>query len=166
MTQPQTQKNVGFVLDMNAVTEPRFHDIPVAVDNSGKPSQVKRYILTATEPTEMPMDHARMFLRDKSFIVTDEAGSVLRPLANMESIAHVSIPDGFVLAEYEELSKDALITRAKVLPGSGHIHPVKTKVADIIAFIKNSQPKKPEVKKVDRVSEVAVSELDKMFDGE
>lgn len=135
------KKDVGYVTDTLAVTETRTHKIPVSFDSQNKPVAYKHYVLSADQETEMPIDHAMFFLIDSAFIVKDGEKNVLRALANHEQATHVAIPEGFVLAELSELNRDALVVRCKVLPGSSHIHPVKTKIEDLITFIKDNQPK-------------------------
>lgn len=133
-------KEVGYVTDTLAVNAKRYHQIPTAFDSNRKPVSFKQYELSANEETEMPLDHALFFLGSESFIVKDGTKKVLKPLASQEQATHVTIPDNFVLAEYSELTRDALVARCKVLPGSEHIHVKKTSVDELISFLKSSRP--------------------------
>jgi hypothetical protein len=160
MEQVQNKEDVGYVIDTLAVADKRIHKIPVSFDSQNKPVSFKHYSLSANEETEMPINHAMYFLVDSAFIVKDGNKVVLKALANQEQATHIAIPEGFVLAEYSELNRDALVTRCKVLPGSAHIHPVKTKVDELIAFLKSAQPVVADTKKFD---EVGITALDKMF---
>ena len=157
------QQQVGFVIDTNAVLGPRFHDI---IEGAG----IKRYALNAHEATEMPMDHALKFLRDPAFIVKDSKGNVLKPLAKKDWATHVPMPDGFVLAEWEELSKEALYVRCKVLPNSEDIYPTKTPKAQMIAFLvafeKNKNDKSVVNRPLGGMREIKKEVLDEMFENE
>jgi len=156
-----TEQSQGFVVDTLAVAEPRIHSIITAFDKDGKPALTKQYPLTSDKPTPMPLDHAMQFLKDKAFIVTNDEGVVMKPLENIEEKAsHVQIPDGYVLAKYEELTRDSLVLRAKVLPNSGAIHPVKSKSADIIVFLKANEAAKREAP---RRAEMSDAELEQLF---
>lgn len=158
MTQEQLQ---GFVVDTLASTGPRTHSIILSFDKAGKPALLKDYHLTADKPVPMPLDHAMQFLKDKAFIVTNAKGEVMKPMENIAEVAaHVSIPEGYVLAKYEELTRDALVLRAKVLPNSGSIHPVKSKAADIIAFLKADEAAKH---KAETPPGMTDKELDELF---
>ena len=161
MTAEQSQ---GFVVDTLAVAGPRIHSIITAFDKAGKPVLTKQYPLTSDKATPMPLDHAMQFLKDSSFVVTDDKGVVLKPLENIEEKAtHVQIPEGYVLAKYEELTRDSLVLRAKVLPNSGAIHPVKSKSAEIIAFLKANEAAKREAP---RRPEMDDAELARLFEKE
>lgn len=141
---------VGYVVDTLAVNGPRRHGVIVRTDVvSGQPTLIKYYDLNADTKTVMPIDHAMRFLRDSAFVVTDDYGKVLKPVASREQSTHLSIPDGFVLAEYGELSRDALCVRCKLLPGSESIHPKRTSAADMIDFLIANSPKTPVTKKGD-----------------
>lgn len=155
-----TTESQGFVVDTLAVAGPRIHSIITKFDKAGKPVLTQQYPLTSDKPTPMPLDHAMQFLKDTAFIVTDEKGVVLKPLENIEEKAtHVQIPEGYVLAKYEELTRDSLVLRAKVLPNAGAIHPVKTKSADIIAFLKANEASKKQAPAKAEMSEAEVEAL-------
>lgn len=152
----------GFVVDTLAVAAPRIHSIITAFDKDNKPALTKQYPLSSDKPTPMPLDHAMQFLKDKAFIVTNEKGEVLKPLENIEEKAsHVQIPEGYVLAKYEELTRESLVLRAKVLPNAANIHPVKSKAADVIAFLKAADAAKH---KAASKPEMTETELDKLFE--
>lgn len=155
----ETNSNIGFVTDTLAVLEKRIHKIPTAFDSQHKPVAFKHYELYADKETEMPIDHAMFFLIDGAFIVKDSTKTVLKPLASQEQATHISIPEGFVLAELSELTREALVLRCKVLPGSEHIHVKKTSVDEMISFLKSAQPKAKTAKE-----DFSQAELDKMLD--
>ena len=153
------EQQVGSVIDTNAVLTPRFHDVP---DGAG----IKRYALTANEATEMPMDHALKFLRDPAFIVKNAKGEIIKPLASKDVATHVPVPGGFVLAEWEELSKEALYVRCKVLPGSENIKETKTPKAQMIEFLKAVEKGKVVNKPLGGMHEIKKEALDEMFENE
>lgn len=161
-TQSHTQENpTGFVIDTLAVAAPRTHGIITAFDREGKPATIKNYDLTAHTPVPMPLDHAMQFLKDAAFVVTNEKGEVLKPLdVSAEKVTHVQLPEGCIIAKYEELTREALVLRAKVLPNSAHIHPIKTKVAEVIEFLKATA--KANQRPAER-GEMTAKELDELF---
>ena len=151
MTETQQKEDAGYVVDTLALLGPRVHGVKLAN------GVLKNYELFADKPVEMPLDHAMRFLCADTFIVTDAAGKILKPLENLEHATNVPVPYGFVLARYEELSRDALVLRCKLLPGSEAIHPKKTSVADMTAFLLSTQPKPAEGREPSKES------LDKLF---
>lgn len=171
MSTPQTsaatataKEPVALVIDTLAVAAPRVHGIGVAFDKAGHPVQIKNYSLSAEKATPMPLDHAMQFLKDSAFVVTDEKGNVMKPMENIaEKATHIALPEGCVIAKYEELTRDALVLRAKVLPNSGSIHPIKSKTSDVIAFLiaHDAAGKKPA--KAQGMNE---DELDRLFENE
>lgn len=110
--QPNTPTLWG-VMDLNARTTPRRHDIPVSFDARGFPEQVQTYLLNSQKPTPMPKEHALQFCKDKAFVVTDENGVRQRPIEKAPETA-AQVPEGFTLAAWDELSDEALFRRCKV----------------------------------------------------
>src|SRR5574340_291365 len=150
----EVKVDIGYVTDTLAVAAVRKHGVAL-------PNQtIKYYDLSADTEVEMPIDHALRFLCDPAFIVKDANKKVLKPMPKQEKTTHIAIPEGFVMAELGELSREALFTRCKVLPGSEHIHPKKTSNADMIAFLKSVQPKV--VKSSEIVAEASKADLDRM----
>ena len=144
------------VFDSNAKTGPRKHEIPTKTDTDGTVLVTKTYSLSAEVPTEMEEAHAMFFLRDPSFQVY-QGEVLLKPLVVREGgLGGFKLNEGEVIATYDELSKDALYRRCKVLTGSEGIT-AKSKPEEMIAFILARA--KPPVG-LSRGSEGKVGELD------
>lgn len=77
------------------------------------------YKLVFDEFTQMPEHHARTFLRDEAFEVVDEHGSRVRPLSEdaLLRVAPAALAPQMVIANLDELTAEALATRAAVKPG-------------------------------------------------
>lgn len=160
MEQQAVKGEVGFVTDTAAINAPRQHDIIESTDEKGNPTAIKRYALSAATPTEMPFEHALKFLRDPGFVVRDAAGKILKPMKNREQTTGVVIPEGFVLAEWDELSKEALYLRCKVAPGSERLHPMKTHKDDLIKFLVAIEKAKVVDRPLGGTREMSRAELD------
>ena len=72
------------------------------------------YPLVFNRPYYMPEADARVFLKDSSFIVTDEDDNVVAPLSDTALLrkAPDALPPNMVLADVHELTDEALLTRA------------------------------------------------------
>ena len=98
----------------------------IATDGSGKtqprthePAPGITYALNYDRPTFMPEEHARKFLKDPSFEVTD-ANDV--PVASLSPNARLrkapdNLPADMVIANLNELTDEALLTRVAQQPG-------------------------------------------------
>ena len=77
------------------------------------------YKLFFNEFTKMPEHHARTFLRDEAFEVHDEHDQRVRPLSEdaMLRVAPAALAPQMVIANLDELTTEALVTRASVKPG-------------------------------------------------
>lgn len=77
------------------------------------------YKLYFNEFTAMPEHHARTFLRDEAFEVLDEHGQRVRPLSEdaMLRVAPAALAPQMVIANLDELTSEALVTRASIKPG-------------------------------------------------
>lgn len=117
------------VVDTNATQGPRTHSA-----GPGRPS----YDLKATEPTTMPEADARVFLRDKAFIVRNELGRRVPSLPDQEVMSAGRTPPklepGQVVANLKELTTDALLARAQQYPGGDRLTK-KSKRDAIIGFL-------------------------------
>jgi hypothetical protein len=138
----ETTKPAGgewFVSDSNAKVAPRTHEIPVKTDANGVVLQTASYKLSADIPTPMPENHARFFLRDKAFMVFAPGGEFIPPIVVKDGgLGSFELGEDEVLAEYSELSKQALYKRCKIIPGSDDIKE-KTPIDDMIAFLKSKR---------------------------
>lgn len=95
-------------LDAAGAVIPRLHEPVLGV----------RYALSFEKATAMPEAHARVFLKDPAFIVTNADGEPVAPL-NPDAMTRVMpnrLKPGTVIATLEELTHDALLTRAAQLP--------------------------------------------------
>lgn len=105
------------VLDKNAKTAARTHE-PVAGFF---------YELTAQRKTAMPRKHAVVFLRDSAFRVFNEHGQEQSPLPDMSAIkagkGRVALEEGQTIANYEELTGNALFARCVARPGGYEVDP-------------------------------------------
>lgn len=145
-----------FVFDSNAKTGPRAHEVPTRTEADGTVLWTKAYLLSADKPTEMPEEHAMMFLKDPAFQVYD-GETLLKPLISKEGgLGGFQLGEDEVIATFDELSKEALYRRCKVMAGSVEIT-AKTKPEEMVAFLKARA--KPPVGK-SRGSEGVVGEMD------
>lgn len=127
---------IGFVIDSNARPgEVRSHEIIVQMVEGQEPV-TRFYNLRSDERTKMPMDHAMQFLRDKAFQVFDAAGNLIKPVPVTDRTdGKLVLGDDQVVAEYDELSREALWKRVKALPGSDKIGKASGNDT-LIAFLK------------------------------
>lgn len=111
----ENDKRLWSVYDLNAY-EVRDGK-PVARIHDVKPGV--RYPLTATEAKEMPEEHARIFLKDPAFKVLNADGEEVASLEEAQKSRKPpeALEPGQVIAKLEELTTDALLTRAALLPG-------------------------------------------------
>lgn len=81
--------------------------------------------LTFDAPCYMREADARVFLKDASFIVTDADDNVVAPLseAAMRRSAPTELPPNMCVADVNELTSEALLTRAAQLPGGTTFNP-------------------------------------------
>ena len=97
------------MLDENGEPKSRGHE----------PVRGKIYQLRFDTETFMPEDHARKFLRDEAFLVTDALGEPVASLnkeALKRNIPNDALPANMVIASLEELTQTALMTRCAQRP--------------------------------------------------
>jgi hypothetical protein len=72
----------------------------------------------------MPEVHARVFLKDPSFRVEDADGNVIPGLTRLaqERTAPEALPSNMVIADVNELTNEALLTRAAQRAGGGSMN--------------------------------------------
>lgn len=102
----------------------RTHSVVSAFEQDGKtPKSIKAYQLSADKETEMPLAHAMQFLKDVSFVVTDEAGNRITPLPiNKDGgVGGMKLEPGETIAHLTELTTTALLKRCKADPYSVNI---------------------------------------------
>ena len=118
------------VSDSNAKTGPRTHE-PVAGFF---------YQLTAQAKTQMPRTHAVVFLRDKAFRVWDDHGRLQASLPEQETLkatkGGIVLREGQTVANYEELTTDAMFARCVARPGGYEVNPDDR--AAMVEFLKTA----------------------------
>lgn len=119
--QPQERKDKMFeVFDLNQRgKEPRKHEVIVRMHDNGQEPEVETYSLWSDKATKMPMEHAMRFLSDPSFKVVNPAGGRVAYVPKVDPSKPISkLADDELVVKYEELSRESLFRRVKVLPGS------------------------------------------------
>jgi hypothetical protein len=85
----------------------------------------------------MPMEHAMKFLSDAAFIVQAPSGNRIMPVAKLDLSKPIQVlAEDEIVVKYEELSKESLMRRVKVLPGSEDIKE-SAKLEELVAFMVN-----------------------------
>ncbi len=93
------------------------------------------YELSSEEPCEMPLEDAYTFLVDPAFEVKDSRGRVIRPPSTKKvEGGRVMLEDNEVIANLEELTKDAMLKRCKRHEGSDDIK-IATAKGDMMDFL-------------------------------
>lgn len=166
MNQPETKADLWTVIDTNAKTGPRLHEIPIKMDDVGEVILTKPYRLDAEVPTQMEENHAMFFLKDQAFIVRNPKGEHIKPVVKREGgMGGFRLDENEVIAEYEELSKEALYKRCKVLAGSEGIKETRTPKEEMVAFLKEranpARGRSPGSESV--IGEMAAGELDSLL---
>ena len=113
-------------LDADGNLKPRIHE-------AGKG---RVYALYFDRDTFMPEEHARKFLKDVSWEVTDAEGDIVAPLARQSLSRRMpdALAPGVVIASLEELTQEALLTRAAQRPRTPKFT-AETKRDLIISFL-------------------------------
>jgi hypothetical protein len=128
------------VTDLNASSRsgPRVHEMPEKqrFPNGKTETVIERFTFNPGEATEMPRDMALRFAKaDPSFEVRTPDGNKIKPVdALTESGDKIALEPGQVIAAIEDLTDEALIERAKKLPGAEDM-PANPKRDDLIAFV-------------------------------
>lgn len=124
------------VFDLNQRGEkPRKHDVITKFFDNGVEPEVRTYDLYGDKPTPMPMEHAMRFLVDPAFRVESPQGKRIPYVPKQDVSKPITrLGEDEIVVKYEELSRDSLFRRAKVLPGSEDIQQ-NTPVAAMVEFI-------------------------------
>ena len=167
MNAPEIKNDLWTVLDTNAKTSPRLHEIPIKMDDAGEVILTKPYRLDAEVPTQMEENHAMFFLKDQAFIVRNPKGEHIRPVVKREGgMGGFRLGENEVIAQYDELSKEALFKRCKILVGSDHIKETRTPKEEMIAFLKEranpARGRSPGSESV--IGEMAAKDLDSLLE--
>ncbi len=116
---------------------PRIHEIIVKIFEDGRDPETKSYMLFSDEdkPCEMPQEHAYKFLTDPAFRVVNPEGVHIPSVKKFDPSAPITaLKDDEVIVNYNELSRDALFKRVKLLPGS-EVVPENAKVGELADFM-------------------------------
>ena len=137
----ETRKPQMFkVLDMNQFGPlPRRHEIITKMypKEEGIPPETITYELwrDSSKACEMPLDHAMKFLKEPAFHVFGPDGRRIEPITQIDPSKPLSqLADHEVIANLNELSRDALFRRVKVIPGSEGIG-ANAKAEELVAFL-------------------------------
>lgn len=164
-----------FVWDTTAAPgQIRTHEVIVKKDSKGRIA-TKSYSLSNDKACEMPAPHALQFLRDDAFVVAatpeleqrDEQR--IRPVkARTEHVNVIALSENETIAEWSELSDEALVRRAHAFPTADKPG-VEASRAELIVFLTEAS----RIKKADgdRIADdedlegLDNSELDRVFGG-
>lgn len=147
------------VYDTNAKAggQGRIHEI-ITEMRGDEVISTKSYVLFSDRACQMPEEHALKFLRDKAFVVMDDKAKQVKPV-EVKEITGVKMrlePDE-TIAKFEEMTRESLLRRAKVLPGSEELKASDDKET-IIAFLVRKAKEKLKIG-VARGSESAPAEM-------
>lgn len=115
----------------------RIHDVITKMYEDGREPDVMSYGLFSDQgkPCLMPMEHAMKFLSDAAFIVLSPTGTRLMPVEKIDMSKPIQVlAEDELVCKYDELSREALMRRVKVLPGSEDIKE-NAKVDELAAFM-------------------------------
>lgn len=113
---PAEKRMKVFDLTATEAGGPRTHEIVVD-------KRRVSYKFSVNAPIEMPESHARKFLPIESFAVCDMDEARIFPTVplNKGVVDKIALADNECVARLEELTIDALVARANVLPGGERI---------------------------------------------
>lgn len=149
------------VIDTSATAEApvRVHDVMY----SGK---IEKVTFKANEATELPQSLAMKFNQD-GFIVMDENGETYKPPVAKSEVVTKHLGEGEIVARLDELTVEALMARAALLPGG---EKVKKSKKELIEFLTSAKPKSATASDAPRgnagkeeLSEISDDTMKKMF---
>ena len=117
--------------------KPRLHDVITKMYDDGREPDIVTYQLFSDQgkPCLMSMEHAMKFLSDPAFIVQAPSGNRVMPVAKLDISKPVQVlAEDELVAKYDELSRESLMRRVKVLPGSEDIKE-SAKIEELAAFM-------------------------------
>ena len=101
------------------------------------------YKLSRSEPVEMSESHAMQFLKDDAFIVTDADGKRLKTVSKKDvDVGNIVLEADEVVAKYDELTREALYARCKIIPGAEEIKAGSRKDAMVSFLIETEERRK------------------------
>ena len=133
-------KHFFTVFDLNQRgDQPRKHDVIVklekATDGTITGAETVQYELYSNKGCKMPMEHALKFLCDAAFKVVNNEGNRVMPVPKFDASKPITVlADDEIVCKIVELSRDALMRRVKVLPGSEEVRG-DAKASELAAFL-------------------------------
>jgi len=125
---PEIEKRPEYhVYDLNQRgKEPRKHEIITktakTVDGRIEVLDFVSYELYSGKPCKMPMEHALKLLCDPAFKVLGPSGTRIEPISKHDASKPITVlADDQIVVKHDELSREALLRRVKVLPGSENV---------------------------------------------
>lgn len=128
------------VYDMNQRGEkPRRHEVITklekATDGTVTGAETVSYDLSSHTACEMPMEHALKFLCDAAFKVINTDGNRVMPVPKFDVSKPIThLEDDEIVCKIAEMSREALMHRVKVLPGSEEVRG-DAKAAELVEFL-------------------------------
>jgi len=150
------------VIDKNAKPgKTRTHQIP---NGDGTATD---YVFHPNRQVQMPAAHAAFFQRHENFIVYNPQGQVLPRIpyihpAQVQDALQVRLKEGETVATFEELTREALLSRVYQFPKGDKFKPTSKK-EDLVRFLNGL---KPVADKVASAADMGENPEDVMSDGE
>lgn len=125
---------------------PRRHEVIIGMRADGE-KLTTSYELHREKDCKMPMTHGMQFLRSPAFIVCREPNDVelktrIKPVKQTErAVKPADLPAHQTVADWDDLTTEALLTRAKVLPDSEEFD-FDTPREELLAFLVKAHTKK------------------------
>lgn len=142
----------------------RVHQIITKMGPDGKtPAEIQTVQLRSDQGTEMEMDHAMQFLKDKAFIVTDAEGNRVEPVPVQKDggTGSLVLKPNEVIADLNELTTRSLYKRCKVIAGSDKIVE-GTEREDMVDFLMRRAGAQDIAQKTDVAEAMAAAGVDQM----
>lgn len=122
----------------------RIHEVIIARNKKTGKVATKSYSLSSDTPCGMAPEHALQFLRDEAFIVSASDDIDLRdqqrirPVkARVGNVNIIALSENETIAEWNELTDDALVRRAMAFP-SGDKPDVNASRDELVEFLTNA----------------------------
>lgn len=143
MTKPQTQRETNTTEAVQAKKKDRFCKVlDKAAINSERTHELRNLEGTLEPFTFKPRKHmpipysfAVSLLGNDGFEVLDENNKVLRPMRQRGEVDLMALSHDEVIAKLSELRPEALIVRAKALPGGDNFVKGEVDYEDLVEFI-------------------------------
>lgn len=170
---PSPTRSVLYVYDTTAAPQAtRIHDVIAKKDARGQ-ILTKSYPLSNEKPCEMPAAHALQFLRDDAFIVCtdpvpeEREESRLRPVkARSENVNVIALTENETIADWSELSDEALVRRAHAFPSADKPNDGASRAELVVFLTEASRVKKTDGDRLaddDQLEGMGGDELNSLF---